>query len=358
LKNLGQWETILGAQNIGLRRPKEMASIVKRGKTWRAQISVKGARDSSVFNTKAEATAWAVEREAQMRRMAATGINTDKTCQDAFDRYVDTVSSQKRGAKWERTRLTFLSNFKINGRTLGSMPLCEITSDTLAKWRDIRLTGSDGLRPVKGSTINRDFALLSNLFATARTEWKWLAASPTSDVRRPASEPSRDKLITEDEIGRICQSLGYAGEVRTKSDKVAVAFLFAIETAMRAGEICRLRRSLVRGNVAHLPSVVNKNGIKRDVPLSGRALELLALLPDNGDEYFSMTSDQLDALFRKGRDVADVGNLTFHDTRHLAITRLARKLNILELARMVGHKDLKTLQIYYNETAEEIAKKL
>lgn len=319
---------------------------------------MKGERDSAVRTTKAEAQAWAVEREAQMRRMATSGINTDKTCQDAFDRYGKTVSAQKKGESWEVTRMIFLAKCKIDGRPLGGMLLYEITSDTLAKWRDSRLTGSDGRKSVKGSTINRDFALLSNIFTTARVEWKWLAASPTSDVRRPANEPSRDRLINEDEIGRICQCLGYAGEVRTKSDKVAVAFLFAIETAMRAGEICRLQRSLVRGNVAHLPAIINKNGSKRDVPLSARALELLAQLPDDGDAYFSMTATQLDPLFRNGRDAALVGDLTFHDTRHLAITRLARKLNILELARMVGHKDLKTLQIYYNETAEEIAKKL
>lgn len=335
-----------------------MASITKQKTGWRVQISVKGQRDSGVYPTKAEAQAWAVEREAQMRRMATTGINTDKTCQDAFDRYGSTVSAQKRGKRWEVTRMIFLAKCKIDGRPLGRMLLSEITSDTLAKWRDSRLTGSDGRKPVKGSTINRDFGLLSNVFTTARAEWKWLAASPTSDVRRPAGEPARDRLITDEEMDHICQCLGYAGEVRTKSDKVAVAFLFAIETAMRAGEICRLQRSLVRGNVAHLPAAINKNGSKRDVPLSARALGLLAQLPDNGDEYFSMTSAQLDALFRKGRNAALVGDLTFHDTRHLAITRLARKLNILELARMVGHKDLKNLQIYYNETAEEIAKKL
>jgi integrase len=51
-------------------------------------------------------------------------------------------------------------------------------------------------------------------------------------------------------------------------------------------------------------------------------------------------------------------DLHWHDTRHTAITRLAKKLNVLELARIVGHKDLRNLQIYYNESAEELAKKL
>jgi integrase len=51
-------------------------------------------------------------------------------------------------------------------------------------------------------------------------------------------------------------------------------------------------------------------------------------------------------------------DLNFHDARHEAITRLAQKLNVLELARMVGHRDLNMLQIYYNETAQQLAKKL
>ncbi len=53
-----------------------MASITKQKTGWRVQISVKGTRDSSVLPTKAEAQAWAVEREAQMRRMVETGVAT------------------------------------------------------------------------------------------------------------------------------------------------------------------------------------------------------------------------------------------------------------------------------------------
>ena len=43
---------------------------------------------------------------------------------------------------------------------------------------------------------------------------------------------------------------------------------------------------------------------------------------------------------------------------HEAITRLARVLQPLDLARMVGHRDLKMLLTYYDESAEDIAKRL
>jgi len=39
-------------------------------------------------------------------------------------------------------------------------------------------------------------------------------------------------------------------------------------------------------------------------------------------------------------------------------TRLAQKLNVLQLARMVGHRDIRSLQTCYNETAESMARLL
>ena len=60
------------------------------------------------------------------------------------------------------------------------------------------------------------------------------------------------------------------------------------------------------------------------------------MMPDG----FDLSTVSLDAMFRKCRQKAGVEGVAFHDARHLAITRLARKLNVLELARMVGHRDI------------------
>jgi integrase len=215
---------------------------------------------------------------------------------------------------------------------------------------------------VKGSSVNRDLNLLSHVFASATKEWKWIAKSPTTDVRRPADPPARDRLYSDDEIERICFALGFDQEetevATTGYQRVAVAFLFAIETAMRAGEMCGLLVSDIVGRTATLRQT--KNGTKRGVPLSRRAGELVRLLPEVPDDepLFGMTSRSLDALFRKAKKRAMIDDGTFHDMRHLAITRLAKKLNVLDLARMVGHKDLRQLQVYYNETAETMAARL
>jgi integrase len=331
-------------------------SKIKTG--WRAQVAVQGVRESRHLSTKAEAIAWATAREAEIRAGKATGIQAGRTVGDAFDRYEKEVSATKRGQRFEQLRLAAIGNWQINGTPFRDLRLVDATSDMLGKWRDHRLNTDK----MSGSTVNRELNLLSNVFTVAAKEWKWIAASPTTDVRRPKNSEPRDRLYTDDEIERICFALGFDldGEehVETVSQRIAVAFLFAIETAMRAGEICGLLPRDVAGRVATLTET--KNGTKRRVPLSKRAVELLELLPlpeENGT-LFGVTSKSLDALFRKARTRAGVDDATFHDTRHLAITRLAKKLNVLDLARMVGHRDLRQLQVYYNESAEAMAERL
>jgi integrase len=205
-------------------------------------------------------------------------------------------------------------------------------------------------------------SLLSHALEVARKEWGWLIADPMKEVRRPPDNPPRDRLISDKEIEKITLALGYQEglPVALPSQRVAVAFLLAIETAMRSGEMLGLTSDTVdfEAQVAHLP--LTKNGGARDVPLSMRALELLRMLPkvDDGKPLFALSAASRDALFRKAKEKAGIADLTFHDTRHEAITRLAKKLQPLDLARMTGHTNLQELLTYYNESARDIARRL
>ncbi len=335
-----------------------MASIAKLNKGWRAQIATQGTRESKVFATKAEAVSWSAKRETEIREGASTGIQRGRTLEEAFRRYEKEVSVHKLGKRLEVLRMAAIGRTEVDGVKLSDMKLSDITPEILGKWRDHRLN----VDKVLGSSVNRDLNLLSHVFSSAAKEWKWLSKSPTTDVRRPDDPPPRDRLYTEDEITRICLALGLdqgdTEQADTVSQRVAVAFLFAIETGMRAGEICALAPRDVVGKAATLQRT--KNGTKRAVALSNRAVQLLKLLPavDEDEPMFAVTSKSLDTLFRKAKKRAMIEDGTFHDTRHLAITRLAKKLNVLDLARMVGHRDLRQLQVYYNETAQEIAARL
>jgi len=132
----------------------------------------------------------------------------------------------------------------------------------------------------------------------------------------------------------------------TLQQQVGFAFLMSLHTAMRAGEVLRYE---LRGTVAHLSTT--KNGDPRDVPLSSRALRLHALCAQ-----YTVTSASLDALFRKARNAAGLEGFTMHDARRTALTRLSKKLDPFQLARVSGHRDLKILMnVYYGETAADLA---
>lgn len=227
--------------------------------------------------------------------------------------------------------------------------MCDLRPEDFAKWRD------DRLQEVSGPSVRREMDLLRGVLSIACKEWGMIQASPISEVKKPPSGKPRDRLPTKDEIEKL---KFVAGSDLSKAQTRAVhAFMFAGETAMRAGEIVGLTwdKIDIDARVAELPET--KNGTMRRVPLSSMAVEMLQALPQH-DQVFNLSSAQLDALWRKIRDKASIKDLRFHDSRHWAITRLAKKLDVMDLARMVGHRNLSQLLTYYNEKAEDLALRL
>lgn len=320
----------------------DMASITKHPKGWRAQIKRNGLRKSKILPSKREATDWAARQEWLLEN--SEGPASKLSFGDAMDRYARDVSPKKRGARWEIIRLT-----KIQRDSIASVPITELTPDRLAGWRDQRL------REVAPASVSREMQLLSSILTCARREWRLIKENPMSDVRKPPKPPHRERLPTTDEIERMAFVAG--DDLSILRARCHMAFLFAIETGMRAGEIAGLTWDRVSLDSSVAKLVHTKNGHPREVPLSPEAMRILRALPEN-DPVFGMKSQSLDALWRRVRDKAGVVGLTFHDSRAEAITRLSKRLDILDLARMVGHKDLRQLQTYYREDASAIAKKL
>lgn len=320
---------------------------------WKAEVCIAGVRASKIFTNKTKAKSWAAEKETELRSAEAVHDST-WTYQQLFKRYAEKVSPKKRGCHWEQKRLWRFEHDAL----LSSVKLKDSTREQFENWVDHRLT------QVKSSTVNRELNLLSNCLTKARV-WRLMNHNPLKDLSRPKNPPSRNRRISESDIAAICHATNFKEGIppTRKSHFVALAFLFAIETAMRAGEICSLEKSSInfKTRVALLDQT--KNGDQRKVPLSKRAIGLLKLLPNLPDKrghIFHLTSSQLESNFRLSRGKTNLQDLHFHDTRHEATTRMAKlpNMNVLALARITGHRDLKFLMIYFNETAEELVERL
>ena len=67
----------------------------------------------------------------------------------------------------------------------------------------------------------------------------------------------------------------------------------------------------------------------------------------------------LRGLWDRSMRRADLQDLHFHDLRHEATSRFFELgLNVVEVAAITGHKDLKMLQRYTHLRAEDLARKL
>lgn len=311
-----------------------MPSIYKsqNGK-YRAQIRVKGKSKSKYFATKSMAREWAYKQEEFLKDPTheARGL----TLIDVMESYNRDVSINKPSYKRECKRTEFFKRFDF----------CHLTIDKITKKHinDYRL---DRLKEVKSSTVLRDFAYLGVVFEYAKGK-EYISINPVHEADKPAPVPPRQQRMTQGEVEALCEALGFVeGEVKTTYQQVAVILLIALETAMRQGEITYLTWEQVKERSVYLPKT--KNGEARTVPLSLRAKELIDMLPKDRKRLFTLSSDSVSTIFRRVRRRCGFHHLTFHDSRREATSRLAKKFDVMMLAKITGHKDLKMLlNVYY-----------
>ncbi|WP_454763395.1 tyrosine-type recombinase/integrase [Cupriavidus campinensis] len=221
-----------------------MASISPHKDGWRAQVYVRGERDSKVFRTQREAKSWAAAREVELRRQKDTAPADLHTVRQMLERYGKEVSPQKRGSRAELLRIqAFVRDFP----EIADLTLSQVNTSHLAQWRDARMKGfttMEGRRvpAVSAASVLRDINWLRNAFLTAKKEWHWMDRNPFEGFRSPTDPPPRSRRVHPREVKIICRALNYrTGQApQTKSQEVALAFLIGLRTAMRAGEILSL----------------------------------------------------------------------------------------------------------------------
>lgn len=314
----------------------------------------RGVYASESFRTKAEAGRWALEQEAAIED-SRVGKVPRKTLADAFDRYLKDETPKKRGWRAEGIRI---AKFKATIPFVDKL-LTEISADDWAAWRDSLSRVGGARKSLAPGSIIRDFNVIRAMHRVALEQWGWIKANQLTKVKSPKQPAGKERVISAAEAEALCVALGYTcGVPRTKSQRVALGLLFALETGMRAGEVFGLLSANIdaEARVAHLP--LTKNGLARDVPLSRRAAELIELAAGD-DLAFGVNVASADALFRKYRPAA-LADITFHASRHTAATRLGSsgKLTPFELCRMFGWTDMKQALRYFNATASDIAAKL
>jgi integrase len=332
-----------------------MATFRKRGPhRWQAQVRKKGyPPESKTFDTRAAAEQWAREVEHEMDRGAfvSRAEAESTTLGELLERYLEEATPLKKGAAPEAARIRALLRHPLAQRIMSSLRGVDI-----ARFRDERL------RQVSSGTVKRDLVILSHLFEVARKEWGIQARNPVRDVKSPPNAKARDRRLCAGRDAEDSEENCLLTACRQARNPYLLPIVrLALETAMRQGELIALRWEHVdlARRIAHLPET--KNGEARTVPLSTAAVEVLRSLPRSlhGQVFPGLTTAAVKRAFARAVRRAGIEDLHFHDLRHEATTRFfERGLNIMEVASITGHKDLRMLRRYTHLKAEDLARKL
>ena len=347
-----------------------MATFNKTAKgKWRTQVARQGVRDSGTFDTKREAQRWAIQREEEIEQGLKNKPERPKiTLSQLFKRYTEEVSATKAksGEVYEIKRLDFIPQSHPVFKELAEMevPIQDITSDYISRWKNLRLL------EVKKSTVLRERNLISNVFSMA-VEWGYIKVSPFKGVSWPQETEGRDRPVSKQEIDLMLLCLDDWDKKTkpvTNAQKVAAMWCLALETAMRQREIKLLQPHEVdlENKVIRLIAGTTrdnrrtKEGRKKMLALNSEAIRILKLChcPDANNWFGVSNSMAISGYFRKARINANIDDLRFHDSRHEAVTRLSDKLNVMELSRQTGIRDLKILMRYYEKQADDFVGKL
>jgi integrase len=274
--------------------------------------------------------------------------------------------SEKRGAEKERGHL----------KVVREDPVCKVrmaslASADLASFRD----RMKALEYAPG-TIARRLNMIQTIIDHARREWRInISENPAQMVKRPAGADRKRERVFRPAAPTASESPAPIDKTpRSEEEHLLDAcdtdsnpwlgwiVRFAIHTAMRQGEIVGLRWSdidlakrtaVVRG----ASGTVTKNGEIRVVPLLPAAITVLKKVDHSDDNrVFPIDQNVLKVRYRRAVIRAGIEDLTFHDLRHIATSRLAKiYTNPLDLKRVPGHRDLKSLDRYCHVSAEELA---
>lgn len=323
-----------------------MAAIRRRGNRWQVQVRRQGfpTRTKS-FETKQDAERWGrtIETAIDKGSYLDSTLAQKTTLEDALSQYESEVLPFKKSQRQVRGMIAQISPL------LGPYSLTNLTPKVLASYRNERL------QQVSPQTVKHELSLISRVLNHAIREWGIYLpnGNPIQYVSKPKLPSGRERRLKIGEEERLLKALRH-------SLLMGYLVVFALETAMRRGEIASMEWSQVELSSRLLRIPKTKTDTPRTIPLSTRAAATLNRLPKRLDgRVWGIQPDSISQAFDRACRRANLEDLRFHDLRHEATSRFFEMgLNVMEVATITGHKDLRMLRRYTHLSERNLLTKL
>ncbi len=317
---------------------------------WRVQVRTGGGYKGATFDKKRDAQAWGREIESQAKLVAINGFAPpprDATVADLIDRYTE-LQLHEPG----RSKAATLAMLKAD--PLGSIRLNALSALVFRDFVDRRIKAGAG-----GVTIAGDLSTVSAVLKWGRHARRLdLPVTLPLDARRDlpyrglrTRSTERNREPSDAELARLYAH--WEGNPRRLIDMPTIC-RFALATAMRQDEICRIQIE----DVDHIGRTVvirdrkdprNKQGNDQTVPLLSEAWAIMApiLRERSSGAVFPVRTTSVSAAFTRACTALGIKDLHFHDLRHRATADFFRRgLDIPRVALMTGHKTWAQLKRY------------
>lgn len=328
-----------------------MATIRKHRDKYQVQIRRRGSPSiSKTFSLLSDAKEWARHQERLVDRgeLGPDLKALEKvTLRQLVTRYRDEVVPTKKGREIETIILNAFLRHPICNK-----PLSSLGTGDFAHYRDERL------KVIAPKSLKRQLAPLHNMFQFAKVEWGLpLRNNPLSALQLKAPDRKRERRLRQGEFQRLVEAAA-----ATRNPLILLVVRFALDTAMRRGEILGLKWKNIDCERETATIEDSKNGHTRVIPLSRSALVVLQeakALGMDREGPFGLTANALKLGWQRLAKRAELSDLHFHDLRHEAISRLFELgLTVPEVALVSGHRTLGQLMRYSHASQQSIKTKM
>ncbi len=330
---------------------------------WMAQIRRAGHKPvARTFSTKKAAENWvrSTESEQDDSEFKDPRLARRISSKILLSRYEEDEARNHRGYdNSERYRIKSIRESKVvKGASLTDW--CE--AGFWKKYINHRL--EENIHP---DTIRRELTICRRILRLAKMPARF-DENPVSEALELASlspPVSRKRRLKGTEETRLLEAAAVYGHGRHKGWLLHY-LLFAIDTAMRRGEIVQICEDWL-DEVSwelHIPAEATKTGEPRVVPLTKEATTALFELkkmfqPLPGDPIIPYVAGTVTQAIDRITDRERIPNLRGQDLRHEGASRLIEKgLSVIEAQSVTGHATLEMLQRYVHPDPKIVGSKM
>ncbi len=338
--------------------------------SWRAQVRRKGVYAAETFHRKTDAQTWAREAELAIdqglkppkRGQVATPKKGQLTIGDLIDLHLTDMREMRKDTA--RSKMFVMRSLK---QDLGHVAVEALTREAIIDYGRKRAAAGAG-----PATVVIDVSYLNTVLThaaavhgiTVSLEQLKLGRAALLRLGIVGKSKERDRRPTQEELDHITAWLDGNPRQSIPAGRIT---RFAVASAMRIEEICRIRwadlddrkRTVI---VRDRKDPRNKEGNHQRVPLlDATGYDAWGLIHEQGkltghlDRIFPYTPDSVSTAFRRACRELEIEDLRFHDLRHEAASRLFEAgFAIEQVALVTGHKDWKMLRRYTNLKPEDL----